>query len=608
MGFGDVLQDGNAFCDRFLQVSQPSRRRPQLIHIATDGETYGHHKKFGERALAYAVHQGFASRGMEITNYGAFLDRFPPVHEVEIDEGPKGEGTSWSCCHGVGRWKEDCGCSTGGMPGWNQKWREPLREALDFLRDELGCIFEGEGAKVFKDVWEARNGYIDVILDRSPEERERFFEKYATGGLDEKGALKALKLLEMERHALQMYTSCGWFFADLAGHETVIVLQHAARAIQLAEELTGQAIETGFLQRLSEGRSNLPEMGEGIQVYRRLVKPKCVTLEKVVNDYAVSSLLSGKERKKKIHCYRVERVDEEKRAEGKGALVLGQVRVSSEIIPEAKEFVFALISSPRDIFRTWVAEYKDELQFGILKKSGVELAGKNEKERTDILTSFLGNRIFTIRDILKDEKEAVFQRLLQEEVDQYHRDCSELFGRSRQVMDLLTGEGLEIPSEIHIAAEIALSDRLLKEVERLREDFRGTLDRGEIDRILEDAQGHGIKLRGNPFDSVLNEILDDQIKRLQQTMEADQPGQSERIDGIVLFLNFAGRGGFELREEEVQDRVHEMLGSCAETVEKSWWGGGVARSFPASLISLAERLGFNVDRFRKLIVPSPLHP
>ncbi len=147
VSFGDLLTDGNLFSERLKKAYQPGKKRPQLIHIATDGETYGHHKKFGDMALAYALTEGLSSRGMEVINYGAFLKRFPSLHEVEIDEGPKGEGSSWSCSHGVGRWKEDCGCSTGGQAGWNQRWRKPLREALDSLRDELSQIFEREGEK-----------------------------------------------------------------------------------------------------------------------------------------------------------------------------------------------------------------------------------------------------------------------------------------------------------------------------------------------------------------------------------------------------------------------------------------------------------------------------
>ena len=293
IAFGDLLKDGNTFCNRFAESYQESKEKPQLIHVATDGETYGHHMKFGEMALAYALEKGFRAKGFELTNYGSFLKRFPPVDEVEIDEGPKGEGTSWSCSHGVGRWKENCGCSTGGEPGWNQEWRKPLRGALDLLRDELCQVFEREGEKIFQDGWEARRGYIGVILNRSPDAIKQFFDQYGAKGLDEKGRIKGLKLLEIQRHTLQMYTSCGWFFNDLSGIETIIVLQHAARAIQLAEELTGQGIEGKFLQHLSEAKSNLPEMGKGDQVYQRLAKPKWVTPEKVVNHFAITSLLDS---------------------------------------------------------------------------------------------------------------------------------------------------------------------------------------------------------------------------------------------------------------------------------------------------------------------------
>jgi len=336
VSFGDLLRDGHGFCEQFVKASQMSKKKPQLIHIATDGETYGHHKKFGDMALAYALKDGFPSRGFEIINYGAFLKRFPPVYEVEIDEGPKGEGTAWSCIHGVGRWKEDCGCSTGGKEGWNQKWRKSLREALDVLRDELASLYEKEGEKIFRDVREARNGYIEVILDRSPEGVTRFFEKFGANALDVKGRIRGLKLLEMERHALLMYTSCGWFFADLCGLETVQILKYAFRAIQLAEELTGQGIEEKFVESLSRTKSNLPEMGNGEQIYQALVKPATVTLEKVVNHFAISSFFDREEKERKIFSYRTEVLKYERMKRDDRLLVLGQVRVTSEIIPETK--------------------------------------------------------------------------------------------------------------------------------------------------------------------------------------------------------------------------------------------------------------------------------
>jgi len=604
IAFGDLLNDGNIFCNRFLQFYQESTERPQLIHIATDGETYGHHKKFGDMALAYALHQGFPSRGVEIVNYGAFLKRFPPVYEVEIDEGSKGEGTSWSCSHGVDRWKEDCGDSTGGRPGWNQKWRRPLREALNLLRDELGAIFEKEGERIFHNVWEARNGYIDLILNRSPDGIKSFFERYGARDLDERGRIKGLKLLEMQKHALQMFASCGWFFADLAGIETIYILQHAGRAIQLAEGLAGQGIEEKFLGHLSEAESNLPEMGKGDQIYKRLVKPRWVTADGVVNHYAVTSLFSGGERERSIFSYRVEKIQYERTEKEENVLAIGQVKVTSGIIPEPKEFFFGLISSKKDIFRTWIAEKKEGLDFNTLKERAQEAFGKGEEEMAKVLSSLLGNLIFTMRDTFKEERQAIFQRLIQEEFDEHCQIYANLFDRTRQAVEALSREGLEIPYEIRVAAEVTLSGRLFREIKELKRDFKGTVERRKMDEIVEDAREHGYQLRKEKSLLALNEILIERMNSLQKSKGSDLSRQSEWIEEIMTLLDLTKKWGLEISLDEAQNSMGEILEGCVEDLEKCWWENGTPKLFSPSLITLAEKLGFNVERFSKIAGPS----
>jgi alpha-amylase/alpha-mannosidase (GH57 family) len=606
IAFGDLLKDGNTFCNRFLQFYQESKERPQLIHIATDGETYGHHKKFGEMALAYAyaLDKGFPLKGFEVINYGAFLKRFPPVYEVEIDEGPKGEGTSWSCAHGVGRWKEDCGCSTGGKPGWNQKWRKPLREALDLLRDELSLVFEKEGEKIFQDGWEARNGYIEVILKHSPESIKSFFERYGFKDLDEKGRITGLKLLEMQRHALQMYTSCGWFFADLAGLETLLILQHAGRAIQLAEELTGREIEKKFLEKLSEAKSNLPEMGRGNQIYQRLVKPKWVTPEKVVNHFAISSLFNGGDGEKKIFSYRVEKIHYERMEKENDLFVVGRVKVISDIIPEEKEFLFGLISSKKEVFRTWVSEYKESLSFDTLKEKGLEVLGKGEEEMAQFLASSLGNQLFTIQDTFKEERQAIFQKLIQREFDEHCQIYADLFDKTKQVVEALSREGLEIPYEIRVAAEITLSNRLFQEINELKRDFKTTKERGEIDRIIEEAREHDYHLNKEKSLLVLNEIFMEKMKALQESRGSNLSLQPDRVEEVMTILDLAKKWDFEISLEESQNLMGQILDECVGDLEKCWWGDGDEKPFHPSLIALAEKLGFNVERFLKISAPS----
>ena len=606
VSFGDLLKDGNLFSDQLVKAYQPGKKRPQLIHISTDGETYGHHKKFGDMALAYALTEGLSSRGMEIINYGAFLKRFPSLHEVEIDEGPKGEGSSWSCSHGVGRWKEDCGCSTGAQAGWNQRWRKPLREALDSLRDELNQIFEREGESVFEDPRVARNGYIRVILDRSSENLRAFYEEFGRAGLSESGRIKGLRLLEMERHALQMFTSCGWFFADLAGLETILTLQHASRAIQLAADFSAEGTEGRLLQKLSLGKSNLPDMGRGDQIYERFVRPKWVTPEKVVNHFAISSLFEDKEEEKKIFSFRVEKINYEKMEEGDRFVVLGQVRVTPEIIPEAGEYFFGLIPSKDDIFRTWVVESKKGLHFETLKEKSAEGLGKDGTELIQILGSILGDHTYTIRDSFREGRQSLLQRLIQKDVDEHRRIYGDLFDKSRPSIEALAAAGLEIPYEIRVAAEVTLNDRLFRQVERLSKEFKVIVEQGRIDRIMEEAEQFGYRLTRDESSVILNQMLNQKMDTLQKGMKKESPesmeAEAKRVDELVTLVDQAKKWGFELRKGEAQNIMHDMLDRYFGELELSWWGWGAKteRPLPSSLILLAEKLDFNVERFAKI--------
>ena len=227
-----------------------------LVNVATDGETYGHHFKFGDLCLTHALKVEAKSAGFWITNYAQYLDHHPAETEVQIDNGPDGEGSAWSCVHGVGRWSRDCGCHTGGEPGWNQAWRKPLRTALNFLRDDAAEKFENAG--LLRDPWAARNDYINVILD--PKKKRE--------GVDP----RVWDLLEMQRSALLMFTSCGWFFSDLAGIETIQVLRYAARVIDLMDKLDLDPPRKEFLNLLAEARSNRPEKGNGADIFLRLTK------------------------------------------------------------------------------------------------------------------------------------------------------------------------------------------------------------------------------------------------------------------------------------------------------------------------------------------------
>ena len=271
VAFEGILYNGDKLVYRIKDGIVPTRQYNQLVHLATDGESYGHHTPFGNMALAYALKAKLDKEGFILTNYGEYLEKYPPTAETIVKD-----NTSWSCAHGIGRWKEDCGCSTGGQAGWNQKWRKPLRESLDWLNNNLAEIYEKEGSRFFNDTWKARNEYINVILSRSGDNIREFLNKNCPRDLSSSETVQALMLLEMQRNAMYMFTSCGWFFTEISGIETVQILKYAARAMQIAYEFGKGDLEKQFLDKLSEAQSNIKEFGTGKDIYIKFVKPSIV--------------------------------------------------------------------------------------------------------------------------------------------------------------------------------------------------------------------------------------------------------------------------------------------------------------------------------------------
>ncbi|MGH9571275.1 MAG: DUF3536 domain-containing protein, partial [Candidatus Angelobacter sp.] len=336
VAFEHLLDSGEQFSNRLKSGFSDKRTWPQLMHIATDGETYGHHHKYGDMALAYALEQIESESEVRLTNYGEFLEKFPPQAEAQI-----AENTSWSCSHGVERWRGDCGCNAG-RPGWNQEWRGPLRAALDYLRDHAGALYEARAGDLLHDPWAARNDYIDVVQDRSPENLWIFFEKHSRRQLQTHETVAALKLLEMQRHLMLMYTSCGWFFDEISGIESVQVLQYAGRVIQLAQEAAGEDIEAEFLKLLSNARSNIPEMGNGAHIYEMWVKPAVLDLCKVGAHYAISWMFDGDHHPPQF-CYDIKPHEYRNQTSNGARLGLGRARVTSKITRDSHELTFAAI-------------------------------------------------------------------------------------------------------------------------------------------------------------------------------------------------------------------------------------------------------------------------
>ena len=289
INFQHLLRSAPTLADRITQARGAEDDPAMLMSIATDGEVYGHHEPWADMCLAYLFRREGPRRGFQFINYGRYLDLFPPTREVDLDFGEHDEGTAWSCSHGVSRWERDCGCTTGGEPGWNQRWRAPLRRGFTMVRDRLVEIYLEQVSPLIKDAWAVRDDYISVLLDPSESSREAFLQRHQRKPLSGEERRVLWSLLESQRYAMLMFTSCGWFFGDISRVEAIRNMAYASMALELAGPWQAMNLESMLLEYLAEAECNPHGMGTGADVYRRFVQTERVAPETVAADLALTA-------------------------------------------------------------------------------------------------------------------------------------------------------------------------------------------------------------------------------------------------------------------------------------------------------------------------------
>jgi len=474
VAFENLLNSGEGFAQRLLEGFSDSRDWPQLLHIATDGESYGHHHHFGDMALAAAMNHIEENDLAILTNYGEYLGRCPPTHEAEIVE-----HSSWSCAHGIERWKSNCGCNSGGRPEWNQEWRGPLREALDWLRDRLAARYEEKGKAYLKDPWRARDDYIEVILDRSDGSLNAFLVKHAVRLLSDQERIDVLKLLEIQRHAMLMYTSCGWFFDELSGIETVQVIQYAGRTLQLANGLLGKGLEKEFLPKIGAAKSNIPEHGNGAVIYEKFVKPAQVDLTKVGMHFAFSSLYKEYEKSTRIFCYTVATEDYEKRVADEASLAIGIISVVSEITREHAKLIFCVVRFGRHDFKGGACSDTEEPACSYLKEDFLSAFDKGYfTEIIGLMDKQFGTHSYSLLDLFQDERRAILNLVIDTAYKEFEESYRSLYEHNRSLMEFVQETGMPVPKAFLDSAQLSLN---LELKEAITEE---EIDADEVRKII----------------------------------------------------------------------------------------------------------------------------
>jgi alpha-amylase/alpha-mannosidase (GH57 family) len=509
IAFGGLLNSGEAFAQRLISAFRDQRDWPQIVHVATDGESYGHHHRYGEMALAYCLHHIESKNLTKITNYGEYLERHPRTQWVEIFD-----HSSWSCIHGVERWKENCGCNSGMHPGWIQAWRKPLREAMDWLRDRLAPLFEEKAGEYLKDPWGARDDYIEVILDRSAENVEGFIERHALKELTREEKREVLKLLEIQRNTMLMYTSCGWFFDEISGMETTQVMRYSARAIQLGEEALGASLEKGYLQILETAPSNIPAFEHGAKIYERFVKPALLDFVRVGGHYAISSLFEEYSKRTRIYCYLADTEIYDRMEAGKLRLAIGKTRISSEITWDEDAISFAVLHLGDHNLNGGVRKFIGDEAFSTMHQEIKEAFGRGAiPEVIRLMDKHFGTNNYSLWHLFKDEQRKVLEQVLHSTLEGIEISFRKIYEENYPIMSFLQSLQMPLPRPLLLAAEYVINMDLRKIFEG--EEFNGE----KLENLIEEAKRWSLEIDKDTTGFVVNSWINGLMEKLRQTPE-----------------------------------------------------------------------------------------
>ena len=583
IAFDGLLNSGEAFAERLMGGFHEGGP-PQLAHVATDGESYGHHHRHGEMALAYAL-QLIEEGDAKLTNYGQFLANFPPVREAEIVE-----NSSWSCFHGVERWRSDCGCN-GGKVGWNQKWRAPLRQALDWLRDCLAPLVRDATSALLTGADAARNDYISVILDRSQASVDAFFARNSIRTLTTDERVRALQLMELERNAMLMYTSCGWFFDDISGIETVQIVTYAARVLELAAALfpeTRGVLEKGFTDRLAEAKSNEPQWRDGRYIYDEAIRPMLVDLEQVVAHYAISCVFprAGETsimERDRLFCYSIEHLWETTLPYGLGQLRLGRVRICSVLTEECEEAAYGLLHFGDQNVSAAVKRMEPGEQEALsLLAREIEDAvdASNLTEVVRLMDDSFGESRFSLTSLFADEQRRIVKSILDPAMQSLETALTDLYSSHASLLHFLGRSGLPRPAALRVAAQFAIHAQLRRALEA------DPIDVAAAERLLAQAREDAVVVDHPTLGYLADERMHAAMERLQQT-----PSDPEAVRHALSLATALKALPFTLDLWQAQNIWYELSPRVV----------GEGKALRDDFLGLGNALNIRVDRHVKSV-------
>uniref|UniRef100_A0A7C4U994 DUF3536 domain-containing protein n=1 Tax=candidate division WOR-3 bacterium TaxID=2052148 RepID=A0A7C4U994_UNCW3 len=531
VAFGGLLRNGEGFAKRLISAFE-NKDEPQIVNIATDGETYGHHHKYGDMALSYCLHYIESNKLAKITNYYEYLQKFQPEYEVKIIE-----NTSWSCAHGIERWKDDCGCNTGYHKDWNQKWRKPLRDGMNWLKDEIDKIYIEKISDYVNEPFEIFYDYIDFIIGE--EEIEKILKRHLKREINEKEKIKIIKLLEMERMSQLMFTSCGWFFDDISNIETQQIMMYAKRAIQLAEELNGYKIEENFINFLSIAKSNIPELKDGAEIYRKFIIPSALNLENVAAHFVISDVFNTGN-KKEMYCYEIESFFKEENFSGNMKLNTGRIRLRSKRTFDEGDFCFGIIHLGDQNVLCGLIQNTEE-NYEKIKKLHIIFRKGEITNLVREMDKIFGEHTYSLINLFKDEQRKIIDTLLKETYKELQFSLTEFYEKNSGILNFLFETKTPFPEIIKETIQYVLNNKAKEIIKEKNNPF-------ELEGILEELKRFSLNVDKTTLGFIITETLNRLFSELWDSID-----NVDILKKIESYLKISNRFGIELNLWKAQN-------------------------------------------------------
>lgn len=588
VGFEHILTNSDNFRDRII-ASDNEDKPACLVNIATDGESYGHHEPFANMCLADMINDNNHNNHFIMTNYGKFLEEFPPVDEVHLKDGNNCLGTAWSCSHGVGRWMEDCGCSNGGPEEWTQAWRKPLRMAFDFLRNNIAVEAEQIGNLYLKNFWNARNDYISLIMENNETARKSFFNKHAKKTLDIDEQRIVLTLFEAQKFALFMYTSCGWFFSEISGIEGVQCQRYALRALELMTPYLPENTEEKFTLILEDAPSNIPHFGNGKRVFYEIIKEYVLDESKVVNQYVMEKFLTPEnENSGSIYFYSISLYNIKEVKKNGSTIFYGSAYLKNNVTLDEKNFLFYIIRSSHLEIKSYLKPYTDEK----IKEYIDSLIHKNSISDINIKIKDWFTHSYSLNDVKFDSKETLVKGLFEQSFMDLHALRTEKMDEYLDLIEFYARNHVPIPSVEKSSLEATINNEIAYQLPLLEDDI-DELDFHRVARMIKSAKSTGLKINYNLVEELFSIKIDNKLQDfLTSRNESD-------FNSLVSFISFSNKSQLNYKRKHIENKIFKLLyNQILPNIDSISLNRKFA-DFSRQLIKLGDELNIQTHHIRK---------